>query len=487
VDASLEEIKSNTCIKWSAPSAEGACSNRTGKQNRWPSNTLLWTSGQSAAPLPPLVDPTSVAHEEQPLVALYRAYGPVFRLPQPEKEPRIILAGPEANVFMTRYEDEFFTTREHWPQFDAVISQNRGSMAEARDGEANRKRRAASSRQWSRARILDQIPGMIEITQECTQDWQHDARIAVHASMRRLVAEQLGALLLGYRPGDYLDDFVTYLNTAIVNTLRVGDTKADRFDAAAYQRATERVNEFSRKAYEAHLAHPQPTGKPDMIDDAIRGTEQYPESYRRTILERVALGPMLAGIDTVANSLSFMLFALLANPDVHQRVQAEVDATFSTGTLTWEKLRGMPELNGAMMETLRRYPVAGGHTARVARPLTLAGYRLDEGVDVTVAMTVPHFLEELYPHPMQFDIDRFRAPRNEHRKQGAYAPFGLGDHTCLGAGIAEVQLMVTMATLLSRYALQFDPPDYQLVIETHPTPAPGNHFQVKVMQRGSSR
>src|SRR6266568_56995 len=113
---------------------------------------------------------------------------------------------------------------------------------------------------------------------------------------------------------------------------------------------------------------------------------------------------------------------------------------------------------GAMAETLRRYPVAGGHNARVAKPLTIAGYRLEPGNTVQVAMTVPHFLEELYPHPMQFDIDRFREPRNEHRQRGAYAPFGLGDHTCLGAGIAEVQMMVTMAVLLHTHTLQFDPP-----------------------------
>ena len=136
-----------------------------------------------------------------------------------------------------------------------------------------------------------------------------------------------------------------------------------------------------------------------------------------------------------------------------------------------------------MMETLRRYPVAGGHRARVARPLTLAGYRLVPGDDVEVAMTVPHFLSELYPNPMLFNLDRFRPPRNEHRKPGAYAPFGLGDHTCLGAGIAEVQMMVTMATLLSGYTFQFDPLDYLLVIEHHPTPVPGNHFQVKVAER----
>ncbi len=447
-------------------------------------HTLLWESGPSSAPLPPLVDPSYVTPEEQPQVALYRTYGPVFRLPQPGQSPRIILAGPEINVFLARHEDEFFTTREQWEQFDAMISQNQSRMTEARDGEANRKRRAQSSRHWSRARILDQIPQMIEITRTWTQDWQPGSSIAVHASMRRLVAEQLGRLLLGVSPGEYLNDFVTYLNTTIVSTLGVGgDQPAEGLDSPAYRQAIERVNEFARLAYEAHLLHPRPNGKPDMIDDAIRGTEQYPEPYRRAILEHVALGPMLAGIDTVANSLSFMLYALLAHPGALQRVQAEVDAAWSHGPLAWEQLKRMPDLHGAMMETLRRYPVAGGHNARVAKPLTIAGYRLEPGNTVQVAMTVPHFLEELYPHPMQFDIDRFREPRNEHRQRGAYAPFGLGDHTCLGAGIAEVQLMVTMATLLSTFTLQFDPPDYQLVIEEHPTPVPGNHFQVQVVQR----
>jgi hypothetical protein len=165
--------------------------------------TLPWEPGASAAPLPPLVDPSRVTQEVQPLVALYHTYGPVFRLPRSGRAPQIILAGPEINVFMARHEDEFFTTGEQWEQFDAIISQKpRSGMTEARDGEANRRRRAQSSRQWSRARILDQIPKMVEITFESTQDWQPDSSIAVHASMRRLVAEQLGRLLLGVSPGN---------------------------------------------------------------------------------------------------------------------------------------------------------------------------------------------------------------------------------------------------------------------------------------------
>src|SRR5215471_17304641 len=146
-------------------------------------HTLLWEPGASVAPLPPLVDLSGVRQEEQPLVSLYRTYGPVFRLPRPGQAPRVILAGPEINVFMARHEDEFFTTGEQWEQFDAMISQQpKSGMTEARDGEANRRRRAQSSRQWSRARILDQIPQMIEITLAWTQDWQPGSSIAVHAS-----------------------------------------------------------------------------------------------------------------------------------------------------------------------------------------------------------------------------------------------------------------------------------------------------------------
>jgi cytochrome P450 len=188
----------------------------------------------------------------------------------------------------------------------------------------------------------------------------------------------------------------------------------------------------------------------------------------------------MAGLDTVANSLCFALYALITHPEAYKCVQQEVQEAFSSGSLDWEKLKCMPDLHGAIMETLRLYPVASGHKARVAKSFTLAGYRLQAGDHVRVAMTVPHFLEELFPHPLQFDLNRFRAPRNEHRQRGAYAPFGLGAHTCLGSGIAELQLMVILATLIHDYRWEPDPPTYKLTIEHLPTALPGNNFRIKI-------
>ncbi|HEX6484867.1 MAG TPA: cytochrome P450 [Ktedonobacteraceae bacterium] len=443
--------------------------------------TLAWQPGTTEeTPLPPLVDPHELAGGEDLFLRYYQKLGPVFRVPRRHKM-LTVLAGPEVNVFMARYEDEFFSTREQWEDFDAVLG---SKIAGARDGQANRQRRAQSSKSYSRARVLDQLPQMMEITREFSR-WQAGESFPVRPTMQRLIAEQLGRLLVGFGPGDYLPDLITYLDTAIMTSLGLEDERHEWTPEAedALQHAKIRTYELAGAIVQAHLKHPMPNGKPDMIDEALAEAAKNPGPNAQRRAGGAAIGPFLAGLDTVANTCSFMIYALLDNPAVLKRVLDEVDAVFAGGPLTWELLKNMTALHGAAMETLRRYPVAGGHMAKVAKPLTLAGYRLEPGDDIYIAMTVPHFLPELYPDPEKFDIDRFHAPRNEHRQRGAYAPFGLGDHTCLGAGIAEVQLMVTIATIFHDYTLELDPPSYTLTIEYAPTPAPGKDFHVKAIAK----
>jgi cytochrome P450 len=441
--------------------------------------TVSWESGASdSAPLPPMVDPRDLHDRDQLFLEQYRKLGPVFRIPRPDKPPLTVLAGPQANVFMARYESKFFTTREHWQDFDQKIG---STISDARDGPANRQRRARTSRIWSRARVVDQLAPMVAITRDFS-DWQSGYSIAVRPAMQRIVAEQLGRLLVGFGPGEYLPDVIIYLDMLI--TTSFGENRHWTPESKAeFERAKQRAQELGRAILQAHIDHPMPNGKPDLIDEALAAAAEDPSGSLRNYSDLLGLKVFLAGLNTVANTLSFMIYALLAFPEVLKPVLAEVDAAFSQGLLTRERLKNMTALHGTAMETLRRYPIAAGHLATVAKRLTLAGYRLEPGAEIFVAMTVPHFLPELFPDPEKFDIDRFHAPRNEHRQDGAYAPFGLGDHTCLGAGIAEIQLMVTIATLFHDYQLELDPPTYKLRIENQPTPAPSKDFRVKIVAK----
>jgi cytochrome P450 len=186
---------------------------------------------------------------------------------------------------------------------------------------------------------------MIAITRDFG-NWQPGDSFAVRPAMQRIVAEQLGRLLVGFGPGEYLQDCITFLDMLITNSLG-GNPHWTPESKAKFEHAKGRMQELGRAILQAHIDHPMPNGKPDMVDEALAAAAQDPSSLSRNFLESSGVGVFLAGIDTVANTLSFMIYALLANPDVRKRVLEEVDAAFSQGLLTEERLKNMPALYGA--------------------------------------------------------------------------------------------------------------------------------------------
>ena len=191
------------------------------------------------------------------------------------------------------------------------------------------------------------------------------------------------------------------------------------------------------------------------------------------------LGPFIAALDTVAGTCSFMLYALLRNPDLLARARAEADTLFADGEPAWSDVGKMDVLHRTALETLRMYPVVPMLARTVTNSFEFAGYRIEAGESVMVATSVPHYLPECFPDPDRFDIERYAEGRAEHRQPYAYAPFGLGPHRCLGNGFAEVQIIVTMATLLHDVELALHPSGYRLKTAEVPLPRPRDSFRVR--------
>ena len=114
------------------------------------------------------------------------------------------------------------------------------------------------------------------------------------------------------------------------------------------------------------------------------------------------------------------------------RMTAEADASFTGGTLTADSLRTLDVTHRVALETLRMYPIAPAITRTVSNTFEFAGYTIPAGEKVIVATTVPHHLEQYFPEPERFDIERYTPERQEHRQPGVFAPFGAGPHVCLG-------------------------------------------------------
>ena len=79
------------------------------------------------------------------------------------------------------------------------------------------------------------------------------------------------------------------------------------------------------------------------------------------------------------------------------------------------------------------------------------------------ASTLLHRDRRFFPDPLEFDPERWDAPRQAARPKMAYFPFGAGPRSCIGQGLATLEGVLLLASLAARWRcvpttpVEFDP------------------------------
>ncbi|KAL4933240.1 cytochrome P450, partial [Aspergillus undulatus] len=160
---------------------------------------------------------------------------------------------------------------------------------------------------------------------------------------------------------------------------------------------------------------------------------------------------IVAGSDTTAVTLTYLIWAVLDQPNLQQALEEEV-GTLEDGCDD-ASLESLPLLNAVIKETLRLYGAAPGSLPRSvpAGGATLAGYFIPEGVTVSTQSWTVHRDESIYPNPDEFDVSRWLEEDGEGKgmraslPQSAFSPFGAGSRICLGIHLAEMELRLAAA------------------------------------------
>ena len=414
----------------------------------------------------------------------YLRLGPVFRVHALGRR-FTVLAGPEANLFVTKEGRLHLRSREFWMDFDKELGAARSMLS--MDGAEHARMRKAQKTGYSRSFIHEHLDDVIAITRREVAAWPLDEPVPGLYALQRIVTDQLGTIAAGMSPRDYLDDMIVFVRTLLAARV-TRQRPALLMRTPRFRRARQRVEELYATVRAAHEqdAEQRPDADPDLVDDLLALHHADPQFLPETDLMPAVLGPFIAGLDTVGSTCAFMLYALLKHPDLLERMTAEADASFAGGTLSADALRTLDVTHRVGLETLRMYPIAPAITRTVSNTFDFAGYTIPAGEKVIVATTVPHHLEQYFPEPERFDIDRYTPERQEHRQPGVFAPFGAGPHVCLGAGFAEVSIAATMATIVHAIEPALDPPDYVLKISPAPTPSPDDRFKFRVVRRRQS-
>ena len=199
---------------------------------------------------------------------------------------------------------------------------------------------------------------------------------------------------------------------------------------------------------------------------------------------RFALSEALISSVYLGDAFSFAVYAMATQPELYAKIQSESDALFDSGDPDGNDFTpsAINVTHRFLMECLRMYPIVPMSIRNVMNSCVVEDYELPVGSRIFIAQTASQYMEDIFPDPIKFDIDRYAPPRNEHRNPG-YAPFGLGTHMCLGYRWMELQLAVNVPMVAHYFTLKVSPSNYKLKFNPLPSLKPSKNLKFLIAEQ----
>ncbi|KDR76708.1 hypothetical protein GALMADRAFT_67164 [Galerina marginata CBS 339.88] len=195
------------------------------------------------------------------------------------------------------------------------------------------------------------------------------------------------------------------------------------------------------------------TGKtlmPNLCGSYVQESEGKMSKDDETKLVWAAASVMGGGLDTNMSAALTFFMAMILNPRIQTKAQAELDAVVGKDRLPLISDRpNLPYIRSIMAEVLRWSPsIPLGIAHAVTQDDVYEGYEIPKGSLIMPNVWNMLHDPEVYPDPMNFNPERYEGLESEMAKVTALS-FGFGRRVCPGIHFAEGTLFAIIATTLA--------------------------------------
>ena len=218
-----------------------------------------------------------------------------------------------------------------------------------------------------------------------------------------------------------------------------------------------------------------------MLLDARYEDIQEPMSLERVIDEALIL--VVAGLETSANALSWLLYLLAGHPAEAALIRQEAQTVLGAARPTFADLPQLGRALWAVQETMRLYPPAWMLDRVALADDEYQGRRIAKGTMFSVYLHGLHHDPKHWPAPLTFQPTRFAPEALKQQAPYTYAPFGGGPRLCVGMQFALTEMHLVTLELLRQFAIEW--PAAPPVVPTQPmiTLRPQTDFRVRLRLR----
>jgi len=415
-----------------------------------------------------------------------REYGPFFRF---KLGPRTLLAVTDSEALSTVLRDrpDGFRRTKLLETIGLEMGLTPGLFGA--NGEAWRRQRRMVMAGFDPTHVKAYFPSLLKVTQRLHGRWLKAAArtgggtVELQPELMRYTVDAISGLAFGADINtlesddeviqQHLDKIFPALYTRLFSLIpwwRIVRSSADRQLERSVIEVNHAIAGFIAQARERLAADPARRAQPpNLLESMIVAADEGGSGVGDREVTGNVLTMLLAGEDTTANTLAWMIYLLHRHPAALQRAQDEVRGLApDVAAFTPELMASLDYLEACAHETMRLKPVAPFQVIEALRDTEIKGIRVPKGMGLWCVMRGDSVSEKHFPNAQAFEPERWlgTAAGAASSAKRLSMPFGAGPRICPGRYLALLEIKMAMAMLLAHFDIdEVNTPDGAEAVE----------------------
>ena len=320
------------------------------------------------------------------------------------------------------------------------------------------------------------FPTLIKVTERLKNKWQNAADqgkpVDVQQDLMRYTVDVTTNLAFGYdmntleKEGDviqhHLEKIFPAINRRINAALpywRYFKLPADRALDRSLDSVRETISGFVAKGRARLAEHPELAEHPtNFLEAMLAARDEGNAAFTDEEIYGNILTMLLAGEDTTANSLAWMMHFMIEHPDIQAQMRQEAEQVVGGAGMLGQlqDAERLKYIEAVAHETMRLKPVAPVLFLEPNEDVEVGGVAVPKGTALMLLTSYGVLQDAHFGAAAQFKPQRWleAAPATgcPHNSK-AFVPFGAGPRFCPGRALALVEIKTVMAMLCSTFEI----------------------------------
>lgn len=221
-----------------------------------------------------------------------------------------------------------------------------------------------------------------------------------------------------------------------------------------YRKAIAAFDSIVYRIIRERLSHP--VDRDDLLNLILKSFQDDGEASMTMLRDQVAT-MIVATQDGPSLMMGWTLTLVCQHPEVEAKLREELATVLDGGGITAENVASLEYTRAVLSEGLRLYPPLWLTVRKAIADETIGGYEVPRGTFVFLSAYHIQRHPRFWPNPETFDPSRFLKDGDAPSHRGAFLPFGLGPHLCIGKhyGLAFGQML--LAEILRCFRVRLAP------------------------------